>query len=91
MDKKLRIGIVGAGRIGSVHAETLAFRLPEAAPMVIADINANAAAEVAKGCGIPRVVPTPIWLRKPRGLGSTSSVRARSTTLLRKLISLSGK
>jgi myo-inositol 2-dehydrogenase / D-chiro-inositol 1-dehydrogenase len=55
-DKRLRIGIIGAGRIGRVHAETLAFRLPEAAPMVIADINANAAREVAERCGIPRVV-----------------------------------
>jgi myo-inositol 2-dehydrogenase/D-chiro-inositol 1-dehydrogenase len=55
-DKKLRIGIIGAGRIGRVHAETLAFRPPEAAPMVIADINANAAREVAERCGIPRVV-----------------------------------
>jgi myo-inositol 2-dehydrogenase/D-chiro-inositol 1-dehydrogenase len=54
-DKKLRIGIIGAGRIGRVHAETLAFRLPEAAPMVIADINTHAAAEVAQRCGIPRV------------------------------------
>ncbi len=29
---KVNIGIIGAGRIGKVHAETLAFRLPEATP-----------------------------------------------------------
>ncbi len=55
MRSKLNIGIIGAGRIGKVHAETLAFRLPEANPAVIADINPNAARGVAERCGIPRV------------------------------------
>lgn len=53
---KLRIGIIGAGRIGRVHAETLAFRISEARPCAIADINGEAAKEVAERCGIPRVV-----------------------------------
>jgi myo-inositol 2-dehydrogenase / D-chiro-inositol 1-dehydrogenase len=55
-ETKLRIGIIGAGRIGKVHAESLAFRIPEAAPVVIADINASSRREVAERCGIPRVV-----------------------------------
>jgi myo-inositol 2-dehydrogenase/D-chiro-inositol 1-dehydrogenase len=55
-ETKLRIGIIGAGRIGKVHAESLAFRIPEAAPVVIADINASSTREVAERCGIPRVV-----------------------------------
>jgi myo-inositol 2-dehydrogenase/D-chiro-inositol 1-dehydrogenase len=38
-----------------VHAESLAFRIPEAAPSAIADINGDAAQEVAERCGIPRV------------------------------------
>jgi myo-inositol 2-dehydrogenase/D-chiro-inositol 1-dehydrogenase len=54
-EKKLRIGIIGAGRIGRVHAESLAFRIPEAAPSAIADINGDAAQELAERCGIPRV------------------------------------
>ena len=37
--KRLNIGIIGAGRIGRVHAEDLAFRIPEAVPAVIADVN----------------------------------------------------
>jgi myo-inositol 2-dehydrogenase/D-chiro-inositol 1-dehydrogenase len=53
---KLRIGIIGAGRIGKVHAETLAFRLPLATPSAIADVNAQAAGEVAQRCRIPRVL-----------------------------------
>ncbi|MGH9538775.1 MAG: inositol 2-dehydrogenase [Terriglobales bacterium] len=54
-ERKLRIGIIGAGRIGRVHAESLAFRIPEAAPAVIADIDGSAAREVAERCGIPCV------------------------------------
>jgi myo-inositol 2-dehydrogenase / D-chiro-inositol 1-dehydrogenase len=53
---KLRIGIIGAGRIGKVHAETLAFRLPLATLSAIADVNADAAREVAQRCRIPRAL-----------------------------------
>ncbi len=55
MNRRLNIGIIGAGRIGKVHAETLAFRLPEANPAMIADVNPEAARSVAERCGIPRV------------------------------------
>ena len=53
--QKLHIGIIGAGRIGRVHAETLAFRLPESRIMAIADVNREAAQAVAARCGIPVV------------------------------------
>jgi myo-inositol 2-dehydrogenase/D-chiro-inositol 1-dehydrogenase len=52
---KLNVGILGAGRIGKVHAETLAFRLPEAVALMIADVNRSAADEVAARCRIPHV------------------------------------
>ena len=55
--KKLHFGIIGAGRIGRVHAETLAFRLPEAEIVAITDINREAAEALAARCSIPR------WLR----------------------------
>ena len=53
--KQLNVGIIGAGRIGKVHAETLAFRLPEAQTMAIADVNREAAQALAARCGIPTV------------------------------------
>jgi myo-inositol 2-dehydrogenase/D-chiro-inositol 1-dehydrogenase len=55
MNAKLNVGIIGAGRIGKVHAETLAFRMPEANPAIIADVDLDAAHAVAERCGIPRV------------------------------------
>ncbi len=54
-EKKLNIGIIGAGRIGKVHAETLMFRVPEATPVAIADTNLATAQEVAKRYGIAKV------------------------------------
>jgi len=53
--QKLHIGIVGAGRIGRVHAETLAFQLPESRIMAVADVNHEAAQALADRCGIPMV------------------------------------
>jgi myo-inositol 2-dehydrogenase/D-chiro-inositol 1-dehydrogenase len=57
-NSKLNIGLIGAGRIGKVHAETLAFRVPEARALSITDLNHNAAEQVASRCGIPTVAPS---------------------------------
>jgi myo-inositol 2-dehydrogenase/D-chiro-inositol 1-dehydrogenase len=51
----LNVGIIGAGRIGKVHSENLAFRVPEARALAIADLDRGAAAAVASRCGIPDV------------------------------------
>ncbi len=47
-NSKLKIGIIGAGRIGKVHAENIAFRIPEAELAAIADVNAEAARRLAE-------------------------------------------
>ncbi len=49
----LNMGIIGAGRIGSVHAENLAYRIPGARVLAIADTNVQAASRVAEQFGIP--------------------------------------
>jgi myo-inositol 2-dehydrogenase / D-chiro-inositol 1-dehydrogenase len=54
----LRFGIIGAGRIGRVHAETLAYRLPEATIAAITDVNRQAAETLAARCSIPKVADT---------------------------------
>ena len=56
MSKKLNIGVIGAGRIGKVHAETLAFRLRHKAAIVaITDTNRVAAEEAAARFGIAEI------------------------------------
>src|SRR5438270_2433665 len=37
-DRKVRVGILGVGRIGKIHAENLATRIPEAELSVLADV-----------------------------------------------------
>jgi len=56
MNKKLRFGLIGAGRIGPVHAETLAFRVPHAQLIAVADLNQPIALALAARCNIPRVL-----------------------------------
>jgi len=54
MNSNLGIGIIGAGRIGKVHAESIAFRLPEVRIKTIADTNIEEAQKVANKLMIPK-------------------------------------
>jgi myo-inositol 2-dehydrogenase/D-chiro-inositol 1-dehydrogenase len=56
MKSRLRIGLIGAGRIGPVHAETLAFRVPQAQLVAVADVNPSAAQAVASRCNVPTIL-----------------------------------
>ena len=58
MKTRLQVGIIGAGRIAKVRAEILAFRLREAAPVAITDVDQALAREVAERYGSPRVAET---------------------------------
>ena len=53
MTRQVNVGIIGAGRIGRVHAENLAYRVPEAKVVAIADIFVEAAQKCAADLGIP--------------------------------------
>jgi myo-inositol 2-dehydrogenase/D-chiro-inositol 1-dehydrogenase len=50
MAGNVRLGVIGAGRIGRVHAENVAFRIPEADLLVVADPDASAAQACAEAC-----------------------------------------
>ncbi|MEW5816290.1 MAG: inositol 2-dehydrogenase [Spirochaetota bacterium] len=53
MKLKVRMGIIGAGRIGRLHAEHLVLRIPETEVIAISDINVKAAEECASRFNIP--------------------------------------
>jgi myo-inositol 2-dehydrogenase / D-chiro-inositol 1-dehydrogenase len=53
--KRLNVGIIGAGRIGRVHAENLAFRIPESRVTVITDIQREAVVAAASTFCIPKI------------------------------------
>ena len=51
--KKIKIGIVGLGRLGRKHAENIAFRTPKAELTAICSIIKEEVDEVKKDWGIP--------------------------------------
>jgi myo-inositol 2-dehydrogenase/D-chiro-inositol 1-dehydrogenase len=52
--KKLRIGVIGAGRIGKIHAENLASRLPGVELRAISDVRLKSARDVAGALRVPK-------------------------------------
>jgi myo-inositol 2-dehydrogenase/D-chiro-inositol 1-dehydrogenase len=63
--KKLKIGVIGTGRIGKVHIATLVQSVPQAEVTAIADINLLSAKEVARSFGISSVSPSTDIINNP--------------------------
>jgi myo-inositol 2-dehydrogenase/D-chiro-inositol 1-dehydrogenase len=55
MSSAIQIGIIGAGRIGIVHARTIAWRIPQAKVRGIADVRKDMALKTASELGIEKV------------------------------------
>jgi myo-inositol 2-dehydrogenase/D-chiro-inositol 1-dehydrogenase len=53
--KKLKVGVIGTGRIGKVHIATLVQSVPQAVVVAVADVNLTIANEVARMYGITSV------------------------------------
>ena len=51
--QKLKVGIIGAGRIGQVHAKSITYHIPQAEIVAISDIYVDGAKKVAADLGIP--------------------------------------
>jgi len=51
--EKLKVGIIGAGRIGQVHAKSITYHIPQAEIVAISDIFVDGAKKVAGELGIP--------------------------------------
>lgn len=50
----VKVGVIGAGRIGKVHTENLQTRIPNGEVLAIADVNPSAAEETAQRFNVPR-------------------------------------
>ena len=107
MDKNnnLRIGVIGAGRIGKIHAESIATRTPGAELAGIADVKTNHArfsgsGEKSEGRvdDIPASVNVPKSHFKPmgryghrKGIAEFLSIGSRRLADFHALISASGE
>lgn len=56
MSNSVTIGLIGAGRIGRVHAEHLATRISAAELSIVADISRSAGRECARQFDVPEIV-----------------------------------
>lgn len=54
--EQVKFGLIGAGRIGRIHAANLAFRIASANLQTVADVNEEAARECARQFNIGRAV-----------------------------------
>ena len=52
---KINVGVIGAGRIGQIHARNIKFRIPGAKLSAVADVNVEAARKVAAELEVPVV------------------------------------
>lgn len=59
MTNTLHIGLLGAGRIGTVHAQTIVQRVPGAQLVAVADVNLAAAQSLAARFGVERAGDQP--------------------------------
>src|SRR5512136_844562 len=56
MTRKVKLGVIGTGRMGSVHVRNIVRLIPEADLVAVCDIRLEVAQAVADECGIQRVV-----------------------------------
>ena len=56
MTRRIKIGVIGTGRMGSVHSRNIVRQIPEAELVAVCDIRLEVAQAVADELGVPRVV-----------------------------------
>lgn len=62
MGKVVKVGVIGAGRIGKIHIENLCYRVPNVEVTAIADIALEETRAWAKQFGITNVVADPMQI-----------------------------
>jgi myo-inositol 2-dehydrogenase/D-chiro-inositol 1-dehydrogenase len=70
METTLNLGLVGAGRIGRIHAEHVAGRIPAGRLLAVADVDETAARDCAQRLRIPA------WTRDPATIFSDGQIQA---------------
>lgn len=78
-ESPINIAVIGTGRIGRLHAENLAYRLPQATLVAVADIVLEAAQQTAAACRVPVAVQDYRQLLENRDLDAVVICSATNT------------
>jgi myo-inositol 2-dehydrogenase/D-chiro-inositol 1-dehydrogenase len=71
LSQSINIGIIGAGRIGKIHAENIAYFMPNAKLVAIADLNLTPAIEAwARNLGVAKMFKDPAALIADKDIGA---------------------
>jgi predicted dehydrogenase len=76
---RLRIGLIGAGRLGRVYARDLATRIPETRLQAVADVSAEAAQAVARDFDVPVSYQEPLLLLDDKDVDAVVIVSPTNT------------
>lgn len=89
MEDKVKVGLIGLGRMGRIYAESLAFQIPRAELVAVADINREAAKKIAASYSIKH------WFENYEDLLKIEDIRgvviAASTSIHTKIIASAAK
>ncbi len=79
MSARLRVGLIGVGRLGRVYARDLATRIPETRLQAVADVNGEAAQAAARDFDVPRWCQEPLALLDDRDVDAVVIVSPTDT------------
>lgn len=78
----MRVGLIGVGRIGALHAETLR-DIPEVDTLVLADASASRARQAADKLGVPHTSVEELFAMAPDGVVVAAATSAHAELVLR--------
>ncbi len=84
MGGKVRVGVIGAGRIGRLHAQNIVRRIPEAEVVAVSDVVKKAAEDCAATLAIPHAYEDPRRILEDRSIDAVlicSSTDTHSTLI----------
>jgi myo-inositol 2-dehydrogenase/D-chiro-inositol 1-dehydrogenase len=79
MSEKIRIGLVGTGRIGQIHSRTLMQTIPGAELVAVTDVDQASARACAAAYGIPNVVDAYCDLLKDQSIQAVAICSSTDT------------
>jgi myo-inositol 2-dehydrogenase/D-chiro-inositol 1-dehydrogenase len=69
VESRINVGIIGLGRIGKIHAENIAYSIPQARLKAVADLKMTPATEAwVKNLGVASVLTDPAALLADKGI-----------------------